>query len=117
MSTTTKITAPAKVNTTGEYGGIRLDFVDGVAATTREVNAGLRRYLERRGYTVTTEGTPDQVPQDEGTPPADLFDPAEHDLDEVRDYLATASPEEAARVREAERAGKARKGILGGETA
>lgn len=42
----------------------------------------------------------------------ELFDPSEHDAREVKDYLLTASEEEAARVIEAERAGKARVGIL-----
>lgn len=43
-----------------------------------------------------------------------LFDPSEHTVLEVNEYLNTADPAERARVLEAERAGKARKGILGG---
>lgn len=45
------------------------------------------------------------------------FDPADHDVDGVNDYLAPLvdeSPGEVARVLEAESAGKARKGILAG---
>lgn len=45
--------------------------------------------------------------EDEGA-----FDPAAHKVDEVVAYLETASDEEKARVIEAEKAGKARKGIL-----
>lgn len=42
-----------------------------------------------------------------------LYDPSVHTVDEVNAYLATADPAEVVRVLEAERAGKARKGILG----
>lgn len=40
------------------------------------------------------------------------FDPSEHDVDEVNDYLATAALDEYDRVLQAEKAGKARKGVL-----
>lgn len=40
------------------------------------------------------------------------FDPSEHDVDEVNEYLATAVLDEHDRVLQAEKAGKARKGIL-----
>lgn len=40
------------------------------------------------------------------------FDPSAHNLDDVRAYLDDASPEEVERVLAAERAGKARVGIL-----
>lgn len=39
-------------------------------------------------------------------------DPADFTVDEVTAYLATASPDEFARVQDAERSGKARKGVL-----
>ncbi|WP_432679341.1 hypothetical protein ACRAJ3_11430 [Rhodococcus pyridinivorans] len=43
----------------------------------------------------------------------DAFNPSEHDVDEVNDYLATVEDsDELNRVLEAEKAGKARKGIL-----
>jgi len=50
--------------------------------------------------------------EDEGKGTSELFDPSEHDARTVKDYLLTASDEEAQRVLEAERAGKARVGIL-----
>jgi len=46
-------------------------------------------------------------------PDPGAFDPSAHTVVEVNDYLATADPAEVVRVLEAERAGKARKGILG----
>lgn len=41
------------------------------------------------------------------------FDPADHSVVEVRNYLDYASPEEAERVLDLERNGKARAGIVG----
>lgn len=56
------------------------------------------------------------TPDDGGDPPrSEAYDPGEYDVDGVLEYLSTldpASPEYAA-VIEAERAGKARKTILG----
>lgn len=45
---------------------------------------------------------------------ADLFEPADHNVLEVNAYLDKADPTEQVRILEIERAGKARKGILGG---
>lgn len=42
---------------------------------------------------------------------AEQFDPADHTADEVREYLATASPDEFARVKAAEAGGKDRKSV------
>lgn len=50
-----------------------------------------------------------EEPDDSGSEP---FDPADHTLPEVREYLQGASEDERERVLEAERNGKARKGIL-----
>ena len=56
--------------------------------------------------------------REEDTPPPseavheDQYDPSYHTVVQVNEYLATASPEERERVLEAERNGKARKGIL-----
>lgn len=49
----------------------------------------------------------------EPIPDPNAFDPAAHTVDEVNAYLDTADPAEQVRVLEAERSGKARKGILG----
>lgn len=46
-------------------------------------------------------------PSEEGS-----FDPDEHNVDQVNEYLVTASPEEAERVLALEREGKSRSGIL-----
>ena len=43
---------------------------------------------------------------------AAVFDPAGYTVEEVLSYLATAEPVEAKRVLAAERAGKARRGVL-----
>jgi hypothetical protein len=50
-------------------------------------------------------------------PPAGdyVYDPGEHTVAEVNDYLDTASPEETQRVLDAELAGKARKGLVAQE--
>ena len=40
------------------------------------------------------------------------FDPADHTVAEVQEHLASASPDEFARVQEAEKAGAGRKGVL-----
>lgn len=40
-----------------------------------------------------------------------LFDPSEHSIDEVKQYV-TANPDEVQRIYDAEEAGKARKGLL-----
>jgi hypothetical protein len=45
-------------------------------------------------------------------PPAGPFDPSAHNADAVLAHLAAADPAESARVLEAERAGKARAGVL-----
>lgn len=44
--------------------------------------------------------------------PAEAYDPGDHSVGEVEEYLKTASDEEKARVIEAEQNGKQRKGIL-----
>lgn len=48
-----------------------------------------------------------------GVDTAGPFDPSEHTVEEVVEYLADADAEEKARVLAAEAAGKARKSLLG----
>lgn len=43
----------------------------------------------------------------------DSFDPADHTVDEILEYLSDADPDEVSRVVEAERTGKNRKTIVG----
>lgn len=76
---------------------------------TREPNHHLA--LAMAGDYVIVDPAPEPV---EELQPPELFDPGEHTVPEVNDYLNTAEPAEQVRVLEAERAGKARKGILGG---
>jgi len=69
--------------------------------TFEETNpVALNYYRREDGYDV------------DDTDPA-AFDPAEHSVAEVNDYLEGASEDEQQRVLDAEAAGKARKGILG----
>lgn len=55
-------------------------------------------------------GTTDTT--DAGAEQGEEFDPSAHNAEDVHAYLADASDEEKSRVLDAERAGKARKGIL-----
>lgn len=55
--------------------------------------------------------TADGEGTDKGSGDDTLFDPAEHTVDEVRDHLA-AHPADRDRVRDAERQGKNRAGVL-----
>jgi len=56
---------------------------------------------------ILVQQPPDPIPD------PNAFDPSSHTVNEVNSYLSTAGAEETARVLEAERVGKARKGILG----
>lgn len=60
------------------------------------------------------EETDEQPPATE-TKPGDAFDPDKHNVADVLAYLESAEPAESERVRAAEKAGQARKGILGDE--
>lgn len=53
------------------------------------------------------------IVDEEVVPASTGFDPSAHTVDEVNDYVAHSDEAEQQRVMEAERAGKARKGILG----
>ncbi|WP_313816353.1 hypothetical protein [Citricoccus sp.] len=57
--TITKITAPAQVTTSTEYGPVVLNFKDGQATHEGELSGGLRRYLEGKGYVVEAEAEED----------------------------------------------------------
>lgn len=97
-----KIHSPAKGYTaTDVYGATSLHFEDGVATFEGDLPAGIRQYLQGAGYGLEDEG--------DGEP----FDPSKHSVNDVRAHLETASPEEAERVLEAERNGKARSSLVG----
>ena len=57
----------------------------------------------------------DDAPPAGETKPGDAFDPDKHNVADVLAYLESAEPAESERVRAAEKAGQARKGILGDE--
>lgn len=86
------------------YGG-RMDAVQGTYVTD-EPNHHLALQLAG-GYSIVE-------PEAATVPTAESFDPSGHTVNEVNTYLETAEPAERDRVINAERVGKARKGILGG---
>ena len=95
----------ATYNGTAEFGGgLRLEFRDGVAVPAAEVSEGHLAYLRGAGYTITdgpedAERTAAEVP---------TWDPTEHSIPEVLEYLGLqdgGTPSTAAevqRVRDAE---------------
>jgi len=97
-----KIHSPAKGYTaTDVYGTTSLHFEDGVATFEGDLPPGIRQYLAGAGY---------ELVADEDAEP---FDPSKRSVNDVRAHLETASPEEAERVLEAERNGKARSSLIG----
>lgn len=75
-------------------------------------NINLQGGVGRFGMLTADETAPDGfVTADEVA--ADLWDPADYNVDDVNDYLADADEDEYERVMSAERAGKARVGIIG----
>lgn len=96
------VTAPVQ-GFTGKVVGVA--FTDGRGETDNEAALA---YFARHGYTI-----------EQGEPEPEEFDPAEHTVEEVRDYLdnlpdedAEAHDAEVARVVEAEKAGKNRTTLL-----
>jgi hypothetical protein len=80
---------------------------------TREPNHALALALAG-GYTIVAPDSEPETVEAATLPPQEQFDPSQHTVAEVNAYLEDADPDEKARVLEQERAGKARKGILGG---
>jgi hypothetical protein len=74
-------------------------------------------YYRENGWSPVDESTPTDTDKaaDEAAQQAlsaGLFDPSEHTVDEVLDYLDEATPDERDRVLAAEEAGQARKTLL-----
>lgn len=92
----------------GNVGNVR--FAAGKATIDGEKNPAELRYCQAAGYHVEEADKPEpkQEPKGDGDKP---FDPADHNADEVLAYLNDADKAEAARVLDAEAAGKGRKGI------
>lgn len=94
------VTAPVE-GFTGTVAGV--EFKDGKGETSDD-NA--LAYFRRHGYDVAEEETVDV--------PAVDFDPSDHTVDDVNDYLAAAEYDERERVLQAESDGKGRLGVLNG---
>lgn len=100
-----EVTCPLK-GFTGNVVGVA--FVDGVghSDTAHDAGRAAYAYFERAGYRLA----PVEESEQDG-PPGEVFDPSEHKVDEVIDYLDTADADEALRVLDAEAAGKNRSTI------
>jgi hypothetical protein len=110
---TFKVTAPA-----GGYDGKvgNVEFRDGCVEIDDERNPMELDYCRNAGYLVEPlDGDEDDERGDEQDPedPEEpgVFDPAEHNADEVLAYLDQADETEATRVLDVEAFGKKRKGI------
>lgn len=77
--------------------------VDTVAGTNEAPDTTPTLERLRQDYNERTAGTNETA----------AYDPADYNVDEVNEYLASASDAERDRVLKAERKGEARKGILG----
>lgn len=96
---------------TGNVVGV--DFLDGIGEFDDNNDAGrsARAYFERAGYRM--DAIDDEVlspVEDDGDD--DPFDPSAHTVEEVLAHLDTADADEAARVLDAEEAGKNRATVL-----
>ncbi|MFJ1865541.1 hypothetical protein ACIOD1_13000 [Streptomyces sp. NPDC088097] len=93
----------------GEISGVV--FRDGAALVSGDLpqHRAALAYFRRSGYRVTDEAPAEPTVQDA---PADVFDPADHNVVDVLAYLADADEDERARVLAAEEAGQARATIL-----
>lgn len=74
-------------------------------------------YYRETGWVQVSDDTPTRVEQERVDESAAYlaaisFDPAAHNVDEVVAHLETAPEEEAARVLEVEKSGKARKSVI-----
>lgn len=99
-----KITSPFKGYTRSTMiGRTPLMFTDSVATVDR-LSDSMRRYLLAAGYTIDDEpDTPAETVEETGE-----FNPADHTVAEVNEYLAHADVTEQERVLAAEKAGKDR---------
>lgn len=105
---------------------VRTRYVIPVVETTAEKPRHWHRHVQPRAIVLAKLGLaptagedhpddPEEV--DEEVETDELYDPADYNVDEVLEYLTSEdiTEEESARVLAAEKAGKARKGILGDE--
>lgn len=111
--------------TSEKHGSLRVSFPGGSvkfvggAAEVDEAQAGHLLGLPK-SYGIAVEGfEPFKAAEESGGDETELFDPSKHNADDVHAYLASiddadteAHDAEVARVLEAEKAGKNRKGIV-----
>ena len=100
-----QISNPSGKPGTSAYGGTYLTFDETGTTTVEAVSPALARWLRAAGYKVVDLA---EHPEEEV-----VFDPADHKVEDVMSYLATADEAERARVLAAEAEGQARKSILG----
>lgn len=100
------------------FPGGSVKFVDGVAEVD-EAQAGHLLGLPQSYGIAVEDFEPSRATEVSGGDETELFDPSKHNADEVHAYLASiddadteAYDAEVARVLEAEKAGKNRKGIV-----
>ena len=110
-----KVTAPQPF--TGEIAGV--SFHKGEATANRERDRAALSYFRRHGYSVepVIEDEPEQPAEEPQDDSSALFNPSEHNAEDVIAYLDSldeddeGTPAERERVLAAERAGKDRKTI------
>lgn len=102
-----QIINPGRVPGRSSYGGTVLNFNQDGVAEVAQVSPGLERWLKAAGYDLVDLGDP--VAKKDAV----QFEPANHTVEEVLEYLASASETERARVLNLEADGKARRTILG----
>lgn len=100
-----EIKNPAGKANSSAYGGQVLNFDSTGVARVEALDPRMNRWLRLAGYSVT-----------EIDAEAVSFDPSEHTVSEVMEYLADANDAERERVLAVEAEGKARKSILGDDT-
>lgn len=101
-----QIINPGRVPGRSSYGGTVLNFNSDGVAEVAQVSPGLERWLRAAGYDLVDLDDP--VSKKE----AIQFEPANHTVEDVLEYLASASEKERTRVLNLEADGKARRTIL-----
>ena len=102
-----QIINPGRVAGRSAYGGTVLNFNSDGVAEIAQVSPGLERWLRAAGYDLVDLDNPAAKQE------AIQFEPTNHTVEEVLEYLASASETERTRVLNLEADGKARRTILG----
>ena len=102
-----QIINPGRVAGRSSYGGTVLNFNSDGVAEIAQVSPGLERWLRAAGYDLINMDDPASKQN------AIQFEPSNHTVEDVLEYLASASETERTRVLNLEADGKARRTILG----